>query len=261
MGSSLRTENLELQTGFYYTLHLARIQSKEFHLSPQPIRQSTRVLPPEAPAAPRLPFLLSPIHSPYQRWKPQRWECHASASGSRNEANTPVRVKGNGPSSLKHVHDDSHLAPCGTWSAGQTIESSSAVRVIESRDAAVANSGIGEPGARRQMAKAVGRRRNFRCMKISRRSTTRPIWMGAGARPRIFRRLLQPSSPRPGPAAASNQASAATKNRASPVTESRCSREPRRRNPGPPKSELLPVSTPGIGHRTARSPARQKLSD
>jgi hypothetical protein len=76
-----------------------------------------------------------------------------SARGSRKEAKTPVSEKGNGPSSLKQVHGDSHFAFCGAWSAGQTMESSSAVRVIEVKRAVAVSAGIGASGASRHTAK------------------------------------------------------------------------------------------------------------
>ena len=49
---------------------------------------------------------------------------------------------------------------------GQTIESSSAVRLIEMNEAVVIDAGIGASGGKRQTTKVDGRRRNVRRMKI-----------------------------------------------------------------------------------------------
>ena len=48
---------------------------------------------------------------------------------------------------------------------GQTIESSSAVRVIEVKEAVAIDAGMGASGGKRQTAKVDARRRNFRRMK------------------------------------------------------------------------------------------------
>jgi hypothetical protein len=84
------------------------------------------------------------------------------ARGSRKEARTPVSSNGNGPSSLKQVHGDSHFALGGACRVGQTMESSSSVRVIEVKGAIVIDAGMGASGGKRQIAKVNGRRRNFR---------------------------------------------------------------------------------------------------
>src|SRR5450432_681545 len=49
---------------------------------------------------------------------------------------------------------------------GQTIESSSAVRLIEVKEAVAIDAGMGASGGKRQTAKAYGRRRNFRRMNV-----------------------------------------------------------------------------------------------
>jgi hypothetical protein len=50
----------------------------------------------------------------------------------------------------------------GTWSEGQTIESSSPVRVIEAKDAIAVKVGDGASWGRRQTAKLPESCRNFR---------------------------------------------------------------------------------------------------
>jgi hypothetical protein len=100
------------------------------------------------------------------------------------EARTPVCENGNGPSSLKHVHEPSHLALPGAWSAGQTIESSSAVRVADMKEAFGVNSGRGASGGRRQIMKLPGSCRNFRGIErtiplLNRTAELRSAWTGS----------------------------------------------------------------------------------
>src|SRR5690242_11243110 len=86
------------------------------------------------------------------------------AKGSMKDVRTPVCAKGNGPSSLKHVHGASHFALWGAIAVGKTIESSSAVRVIEAKDGIALHSGMGASAGRRQIEKVSGSWRNFRCI-------------------------------------------------------------------------------------------------
>ena len=87
-----------------------------------------------------------------------------SARGSMKDARTPVCENGNGPSSLKQIHGASHFALPGAWLAGQTIESSSSVRLIDVKDAATANCGGRASEGRRQMTKLPGSCRNLKPM-------------------------------------------------------------------------------------------------
>src|SRR5581483_9542552 len=87
----------------------------------------------------------------------------AAESGPMNDAKTPVMESGKGPSSLRHTHPPSVLAPEGTWAEGHTIESSSGVRVIELKVAGrSAHSGITADPSNRQMENGPGMKLNRR---------------------------------------------------------------------------------------------------
>src|ERR1700730_9589616 len=88
-----------------------------------------------------------------------------SARGSMKDARTPLCENGNGPSSLKQIQGASHLAWSGACSAGQTIESSASLRVIEVKVAVAVHAGGRASAAKRQMAKLPGIRQNLRCME------------------------------------------------------------------------------------------------
>lgn len=75
-----------------------------------------------------------------------------SASGLMNELKTPTSEKENGPSILRHAQGVEGLCSSGTLSAGQTIESSSAVRVTDAKGALQAQPGIGALAGSRQTA-------------------------------------------------------------------------------------------------------------
>src|SRR5690242_4514855 len=75
-----------------------------------------------------------------------------SESGWMNETSTPVCVKGKGPSSLRQTQSASCFASGGTAEAGQTMESSSVVRVIEKKLLESAHSGTAASAGRRQTA-------------------------------------------------------------------------------------------------------------
>src|ERR1700730_18345448 len=86
-------------------------------------------------------------------------------SGSMKESSTPVWENGNGPSSLKQIQWHSELRFAGTFSAGHTIDSSSAVRVTEEKTPLVAHSGTVASGSRRTMVYAPGSQRNLSCRR------------------------------------------------------------------------------------------------
>src|ERR1700720_1332437 len=90
-----------------------------------------------------------------------------SARGPRKDDKTPVSEKGKGPCNLKHVQGASHIADAGASLAGQTMDSSSAVRVIDVKAAVSLTDGAGAFGGRRQIAKVSGSFRNFRCIVTS----------------------------------------------------------------------------------------------
>lgn len=77
----------------------------------------------------------------------------ASANGVATADIMPTSENSNGPSNSKARQPFSHLTPSGTHSSKQTIESSSAVRVTEKRDAAVAHAGTPAVTSRRQIAR------------------------------------------------------------------------------------------------------------
>src|SRR5882724_13143732 len=87
-----------------------------------------------------------------------------SARGSMKDASTPVCEKGKGPCSLKQVHGPSHFALAGTWSMEQTMESSSALCVTDTKEAFGTSSGMEASGGRRQIAKRPDSCRNLRGM-------------------------------------------------------------------------------------------------
>jgi hypothetical protein len=66
----------------------------------------------------------------------------ASASGAVSEARTPMTENGIGPATRRQRQPRSHWMPSGTASWRQTMDSSSAVRVIEKKLSAVAQAGI-----------------------------------------------------------------------------------------------------------------------
>jgi hypothetical protein len=121
------------------------------------------------------------------RDRKNRYSCLGQRS--RKEARTPVSENGNGPSSLKQSHCDSHFAFSGTRSAAHTIESSSSVRVIERKDAGLDNAGISAFEGKRQTAKEPASFRNFSCIsKLLRARSREP--------PRIvWGRVSDPSRP------------------------------------------------------------------
>src|SRR5260221_3271691 len=93
----------------------------------------------------------------------------ARANGPTSEDTIPVSAKSSGPATLKQRQFFSTTGPassvssrisrifCGTLTCGQTMESSSAVRVIDKNDPVTAQSGIGAVVSRRQMAKVSGK--------------------------------------------------------------------------------------------------------
>src|SRR6266849_229267 len=81
----------------------------------------------------------------------------AAARRPENEATRPVTEKSNGPSSFRQRHPAAQTTPAGTAGSGQTTDSSSAVRVIETNGPVRAQSGTGAPLARRQTARGPGR--------------------------------------------------------------------------------------------------------
>src|SRR5215469_7584795 len=72
--------------------------------------------------------------------------------GSMNERKTPVCEKGNGPSSFRQIQEWGDETSAGRFSIGQTIDSSSRVRVIEVKSPFLAHSGTAESAPSRTMA-------------------------------------------------------------------------------------------------------------
>jgi len=73
-------------------------------------------------------------------------------SGAMKESRIPVCEKGNGPSSLRQIQHGAAENSFGMLSEGHTMESSSAVRLIEVKAAVVAQVGTGALGGWRTMA-------------------------------------------------------------------------------------------------------------
>src|ERR1022692_377480 len=93
-------------------------------------------------------------------------------SGSMKERRTPVWEKGNGPSSFRLIQWCGECTSGGRLSAGQMMESSSAVRVIEVKTPLVAQSGTGASGARRTIAYGPpGSQRNLSSWRFSTTNT------------------------------------------------------------------------------------------
>src|SRR5439155_13109058 len=86
----------------------------------------------------------------------------ARARALENEATRPVTEKSNGPSSLKQRHPAAETTPAGTAGSGQTTDSSSAVRVMETNGPQRAQAGTGAPLSMRHTANVAGRRVNAR---------------------------------------------------------------------------------------------------
>src|SRR5438445_7149930 len=82
----------------------------------------------------------------------------AAASGWMNDASTPVCVSGNGPFNLKQTDGPTACTPSGTFAAGQTTESSSAVRVTETNGLRSAHCGMGASGGSRHTENCPGTR-------------------------------------------------------------------------------------------------------
>src|SRR3954463_6881446 len=83
----------------------------------------------------------------------------AAASGDASEASTPVCSKAIGPGSCSARQPDSTSTSAGTASSSQTIESSSGVRVIETKPSwsSSAHEGMRSEARRRQTASVSGR--------------------------------------------------------------------------------------------------------
>src|SRR5579872_4864891 len=86
--------------------------------------------------------------------------------GSMKESRTPVCENGNGPSSLRQIHRGRGSISFGMFSAEQTMDSSSAVRVIEVNSPRPAQDGKEVSGASRTMAYGPGRWENLRWWQI-----------------------------------------------------------------------------------------------
>jgi len=81
----------------------------------------------------------------------------ASANGAAIASKTPVKAKSSDPSTLKHRQSPStpvFRISNGTFACGQTIESSSAVRVMAKKPCKL-QAGIGSYGSKRQTANTV----------------------------------------------------------------------------------------------------------
>src|SRR5205085_7034802 len=81
----------------------------------------------------------------------------ASASGSASEAIIPVKAQSNGPSHFSTRQPGTHTTPAGTLSSGQTMESSTGVRVTEANWPSRAHSGVSAFGSSFDMAYRPGR--------------------------------------------------------------------------------------------------------
>src|SRR5256885_7546749 len=91
-----------------------------------------------------------------------------SESGWTNEVTTPVCVNGMGPSSLKHIHSRSTFRSAGTFAAAQIMDSSSAVRGIETKAPRFAPCGGGDPGDRGPVVKPSCRGAEFWLLRLQR---------------------------------------------------------------------------------------------
>src|SRR5437870_4514099 len=78
----------------------------------------------------------------------------ASARGAVRDARTPTAENGIVPATRRQRQPPSQTAPSGTASCRQTMDSSSAVRVIEKKSPALTQAGIGVLAASLQTAKA-----------------------------------------------------------------------------------------------------------
>lgn len=81
----------------------------------------------------------------------------ASASGVTKEDRTPTTAKSMLPATRRQRQPRSHLIPSGTASWRQTMDSSSAVRVIEKKEVGATQGGTGASGATLHTAKRSGR--------------------------------------------------------------------------------------------------------
>src|SRR6201987_5533554 len=81
--------------------------------------------------------------------------------GSINDNSTPVCENGNGPSSFRHIQWCGESISAGGFFAGQTIESSSGVRVIDVNSPSVAHAGTGASGANRTIVYGPASLRNL----------------------------------------------------------------------------------------------------
>src|SRR4030088_1583698 len=104
-------------------------------------------------------------------------------SGSMKESSILVCEKGNGPSSFRQIQRGPASTSCGRFAAEQTMESSSAVRVIEVKLPFVAQLGMGASGARRTMAYGPGTWRNLR--------RRRSVFLSSGLAARMVRNIDQ----------------------------------------------------------------------
>src|SRR5260370_12512556 len=80
----------------------------------------------------------------------------ASASGVASEDKTPISDKTKGPWTFRTRQLGWEGTPTGTRESSVTIESSSPVRVTEKKEPCVAQVGMGESAASREMAKRSG---------------------------------------------------------------------------------------------------------
>src|SRR5262245_49658593 len=80
----------------------------------------------------------------------------ASASAFVNEATRPTTEKSNGPSSSSQGQPAAATMAWATDSCGQTIDTSSAVRVIETNSPDAAQAGTASRGPRRHTASVPG---------------------------------------------------------------------------------------------------------
>src|SRR5580704_4370831 len=84
-----------------------------------------------------------------------------SASGPMNALKIPTSEKEKGPSILRHTQGVAGMCSSGTFSAGQTIDNSSVVRVTDAKGALHAHSGSGALAGNRQTANRPGIRENL----------------------------------------------------------------------------------------------------
>ena len=76
----------------------------------------------------------------------------AVANGVASPANTPVMFRSKGPRTASIDHGPSALTPEGTHATSQTTDSSSGVRVTDTKAPFTAQEGSESPGAKRQIA-------------------------------------------------------------------------------------------------------------